>query len=118
MSPAGSSGAVPNVRIVGNMQMCIAPEDDKVSGRGQELRPSLVFTLPCTRVLGLNLGSGSRFDELAALLKADTVSGASVVARTAPDVVPQALIRLRAGSLEELRGDQAKAVDCSSLLNR
>ncbi|MGB1842261.1 MAG: hypothetical protein ACPHWZ_14210, partial [Longimicrobiales bacterium] len=45
----------------------------------------------------------SAVDELVAPLRADTLSGASVLGRTAADVLRRAAVRLQAGSLEELR---------------
>jgi len=45
----------------------------------------------------------ARPDPLVAPLRADTVSGAAVVARTAADVMRRAAVRVQAGSLEELR---------------
>lgn len=44
-----------------------------------------------------------RFDDLVAPLRADVVSGAGVLAKTAAEVLRRAAIRLQAGSLEELR---------------
>lgn len=44
-----------------------------------------------------------RFDALVAPLRDDVVSGASVLAKTAAEVLRRAAIRLQAGSLEELR---------------
>lgn len=45
----------------------------------------------------------TRWDDLVAPLRADTVSGAAVVARAAAEVMRRAAARLSAGSLEELR---------------
>jgi len=45
----------------------------------------------------------ARPDPLVAPLRADTVSGAAVVARTAADVMRRAAVRVQAGSPEELR---------------
>jgi len=45
----------------------------------------------------------ARPDPLVAPLRADTVSGAAVVARIAADVMRRAAVRVQAGSLEELR---------------
>ena len=44
-----------------------------------------------------------RIDKLVAPLRDDVTSGASVLGRTAADVMRRAAIRLQAGSLEELR---------------
>lgn len=45
----------------------------------------------------------ARLDALVAPLRADTVSGAAVVARTGAEVLRRAAVRTEAGSLEELR---------------
>lgn len=49
------------------------------------------------------MDSDPRFDDLVAPLRDDVVSGASVLGRTASDVLRRAAIRLQAGSLDELR---------------
>ena len=49
------------------------------------------------------MDADSAADELVAPLRADTLSGASVLGRTAADVLRRAAVRLQAGSLEELR---------------
>lgn len=49
------------------------------------------------------MDTDARVDELVAPLRADTVSGAAVVAGTAAEVLRRAAVRIRAGSLEELR---------------
>lgn len=49
------------------------------------------------------MDSDRRFAELVAPLRDDVVSGASVLSRTAADVIRRAAVRLQAGSIEELR---------------
>lgn len=49
------------------------------------------------------MGTDPRLDALVAPLRADVVSGASVVARMGADVLKRAALRVQAGSLEEYR---------------
>jgi hypothetical protein len=49
------------------------------------------------------MDAGTRLDSLVAPLRADTVSGATVVARTAAGILGGAAFELEAASVEELR---------------
>lgn len=79
------------------------PEDDGVLSGGQ---PSYFGRLSSPLEPPFHaphMDQHRRFDALVAPLRDDVVSGASVLAKTAAEVLRRAAIRLQAGSLEELR---------------
>jgi len=65
--------------------------------------------------LGADMDPESAVEELVEPLRADRLSGASVLSRTAADVLRRAAVRLQAGSLEELQWGLGEV--CRSILD-